>query len=55
MFFEYRANSFVCDGGDSWDASFPDQLVGDSLRVFSRLAVRDVNGNALKDKKKAQS
>lgn len=51
MFFENRAYGVGCDRGDSWDASFTNQLVGDSLGMLCWLAIWDVNGNILRKRK----
>ena len=50
VFFEYRTDGVVCNGGDSRDARFSNQFVGDSLRLVGWWTVRDVNGNILKRK-----
>lgn len=51
MFFENRAYCIGCDRGDSGDASFTNQLVGDSLGMFCWQAIWDVNGNILRKRK----
>lgn len=51
MFFENRAYGIGCDRGDSGDASFTNELVGDSLGMFCWQAIWDVNGNILRKQK----
>ena len=50
MFFEYRADRVGWDSGDSRDAGFTDQLVGDSLRTVCWRTVWDVYRNILENK-----